>query len=336
MVSVDCLEWLSFAHMDIAAAQSLYKTQENPRHRPIEIILFHCQQGAEKALKAFIIQHGVLTSGLQTHKLQLLRQACATKDIAFGRCRIIKHCALLDPFSVTTRYPKHYVPLDSALALRGLNSAKRVYNFVCRRLNLDESNMIDYEKSPDSSVEEAQPAYDTKFTYADYVQWDDDVRRELINGVPYLMAEPSLRHQEILGNLHMLFKAFLKGKTCKVFLPIDVRLNADTLDDTVVQPDLVIICDQSILDAVCCKGVPDMVVEILSPSTARYDKTLKYNTYLKTGIREYWIIDPKEKTIAVHILKDGNYITHAYSNDENVPVHVLEGCIVNLPEVFEE
>jgi len=134
----------------------------------------------------------------------------------------------------------------------------------------------------------------------------------------------------------MLFKTILKGKTCKVFLPIDVRLNADTLDDTVVQPDLIIICDRSILTDVSCKGVPDMVVEILSPSTANHDKTLKLKTYLRADIREYWIIDPKEKILAVHILKDGNYITNAYTSEENVPVHVLEGCIINLSEVFEE
>ena len=196
--------------------------------------------------------------------------------------------------------------------------------------------MKDNEKSPDLKVEEALPVYDTKFTYADYVLWDDDVRRELIDGVPYLMAAPSWRHQEILTNLVLQFGNFLKGKSCKVFLPIDVRLNADTLDDTVVQPDLIIICDQSILTDINCKGVPDMVVEILSPSTARYDKTLKFNIYLKAGIREYWIIDPKEKTLAVHLLKDGNYITHPYTKEENVPVHVLEGCLINLPEVFEE
>jgi HEPN domain-containing protein len=142
MVSVDCLEWLRFAKMDITAAQSLYTKQQNPRHRPIEIILYHCQQGAEKALKAYIIQHGVLTRELQTHKLQILRQACAEKNNVFDRYRIIKHCALLDPFSVTTRYPKHDVPLDSALALRGLNSAKRAYNFVCTQLELNEKHMF--------------------------------------------------------------------------------------------------------------------------------------------------------------------------------------------------
>jgi len=197
--------------------------------------------------------------------------------------------------------------------------------------------MKDNENPSELNVEEAQPAYGVRYTYADYVQWDDDKRRELIDGVPYLMAAPNRRHQEVLTNLFGQFFNFLKGKHCKVYVAaFDVRLNADTLDDIVVQPDIIIICDHSILTDACCKGVPDMVVEILSPSTASYDKTLKFNTYLKAGIREYWIIDPKEKFLAVHILKDGNYITHAYSSEETVPVHVLDGCIINLPEVFEE
>ena len=173
--------------------------------------------------------------------------------------------------------------------------------------------MCDNENSTDLNVKEAQPDYDIRYTYADYLTWDDDVRRELIDGVPYLMAAPNRRHQEILGNLHLLIGTFLKGKTCKVFIPaFDVRLNSDTLDDIVIQPDLTIVCNLSKLDDAGCNGVPDMVVEILSPSTARYDKTLKFNTYLKAGIREYWIIDPKEETLAVHILKDGNYNTRIH------------------------
>jgi Uma2 family endonuclease len=151
------------------------------------------------------------------------------------------------------------------------------------------------------------------------------------------MAAPNRRHQEILTDLIIQFGNFLKGKHCKVYAAaFDVRLNADTFDDIVVQPDITIVCDHSVLDDAGCKGVPDMVVEILSPSTSHYDKTLKFNTYLNAGIREYWIIDPVGKFLAVHILKDGNYITHAYTSEENVPVHVLEGCIINLPEVFEE
>ena len=192
------------------------------------------------------------------------------------------------------------------------------------------------DEKTESIVEEALPAYEKLFTYSDYLLWDDDVRRELIDGKIYLMAAPTWWHQEISGNLHVLFREFLKGKTCKVFYaPLDVRLNADTLDDTVVQPDIVIVCDHEILDKSGIKGVPEMVVEILSPSTSKYDRTTKFNAYLKAGILEYWIIDPEAESLAVNILKDNNYITHAYTGDETVPVHMLEGCIISLPEIFE-
>jgi Uma2 family endonuclease len=190
---------------------------------------------------------------------------------------------------------------------------------------------------PDSEVREAVPKYDKLYTYSDYLQWDDEKRYELIDGVPYLMGAPNRRHQGISIKLSRLFANFLKGKPCKVYhAPFDVRLNADTLDDTVVQPDLLIVCDHSILNDAGCAGAPDMVVEILSPSTSRYDRITKFNTYLKHGIREYWIIDPETKTLAAHILKDGNYIIHPYSDKDTAPVHVLEGCVINLTEIFEE
>ena len=191
--------------------------------------------------------------------------------------------------------------------------------------------------TPDAIVTEAQVDYNKRYTYADYLQWDDDTRWELIDGVPYMMSAPNRRHQELLGNLHLLFGTFLKGKSCKVYLaPFDVRLNADTLDNTVVQPDLLIVCDHSKLNKAGCAGSPDMVVEILSPSTSRYDRTLKFNTYLKSGIREYWVVDPETNTLAVHILKNGEYVTRAYTNEDAAPVHILDDCVMNLSEVFEE
>lgn len=143
MVTDDCLEWLNFARMDITAAQDLFKKQQNPRHRPIEIILYHCQQCAEKALKAFIVQyHGSLKRDLQIHNLQILRGECEQWDNSFLKQRIIDHCSNLDPFSVAIRYPNHTMQLDSALALRGINSAKRIFNFTCQQLGLDKSHMI--------------------------------------------------------------------------------------------------------------------------------------------------------------------------------------------------
>jgi len=196
---------------------------------------------------------------------------------------------------------------------------------------------MDNKKTPDLDVKEAYPAYNEYFTYSDYIKWDDSIRRELIDGKVYLMAGPNRSHQGILGELYLQFGNFLKGKHCKVYMAgLDVRLNADTLDDTVVQPDLVIICNHSVLDKAGCKGVPDMVVEILSPSTSQYDLTTKFNRYLKAGIREYWIVDPKNRTLAVNILKDGTYITHAYTDEETAPVLVLEGCVIDLSDVFEE
>jgi len=191
--------------------------------------------------------------------------------------------------------------------------------------------------SEELKVKDAQPAYDKRYTYTDYLTWDDDERWELIDGIPYMMSAPNRIHQKLLGNMHLQFGNFLKGKSCEVYLaPFDVRLNADTLDDTVVQPDLVVVCDQSKLNKAGCAGAPDMVVEILSPSTSRYDRTLKFNTYLKSGIKEYWVIDPDTKTLAVHIQKNNNYITHAYTDEETPPVHVLKGCTINLSEVFTE
>ena len=188
----------------------------------------------------------------------------------------------------------------------------------------------------ESKVHDALVDYNRLYTYSDYLKWDDDKRRELIDGVPYLMAMPSLPHQAILLNLAFQVKSFLKGKPCKVHLPLDVRLNADTLDNTVVQPDLIIVCDHSIENNAGIKGVPDMVVEILSPSTSRYDRNLKFHTYKKVGVKEYWIIDPEDKTLAAHIHKDNEYITRPYTDEETAPVHVLEGFTIDLSEVFSD
>ena len=183
-------------------------------------------------------------------------------------------------------------------------------------------------------ISEALPEY-KRYTYADYCSWEDDVRRELIDGVPYAMSAPSRSHQKTSMQLSVLLGNFLKGKPCEVFAaPFDVRLNADTRDDTVVQPDVLVVCDESKLDEKGCIGAPDLAIVILSPSTAMRDKVLKYRWYLRSGVREYWIVSPDDKTVMVCILKNGEYVTTTYGGDEAVPVHVLEGCIIDLPEVF--
>ena len=180
------------------------------------------------------------------------------------------------------------------------------------------------------------PQETQRYTYADLCSWDDGARWELIAGVPYAMAPPSRFHQKISSNLHGQLWQFLKGKPCEVYAaPIGVRLNADTSGDTVFQPDIVVVCDHSKLDDSGIIGAPDMVVEILSQSTARLDRLVKLLEYQKAGVREYWIVDPDSRTASVHVLENGKYIITAYGDEGTAPVHVLEGCEISLPDVFE-
>ena len=187
---------------------------------------------------------------------------------------------------------------------------------------------------------------DKRYTYADYETWDTDERYELIRGIPYLLYSPdpammapapTPEHQSISGELFRQLANFLHGKPCKVYsAPLDVRLSDGSHDDTVVQPDLIVVCDKSKLDGKHCDGAPDMIVEILSPSTAGRDHIVKYKLYLASGVREYWIIDPNTKTVMIHILEGGKYQTSTHEAADTVPVRVLDGCSINLADVFAE
>ena len=183
-------------------------------------------------------------------------------------------------------------------------------------------------------VNEALPEY-KRYTYEEYSSWDDDKRWELIDGEPYAMSAPSQAHQEILSRLNYLLHRYLTDKPCIVLpAPFDVRLNADAGDDTVVQPDLLVVCDKDKLDGKSCVGAPDLAIEILSPSTTIRDKVLKFRRYLQAGVREYWIVDPDSKSVTVHILKNSEYIARPYCDEDIIPVHVLDGCMIALQEVF--
>ena len=187
-------------------------------------------------------------------------------------------------------------------------------------------------------VHEAVRKYDEdkRYTYADYESWDDDYRYELIDGIAYLMSAPTYKHQGILGELYRQLANFLKGKSCKVYLsPCDVCLTGlGDEDDTVVQPDIIVVCDESKLDNRICNGAPDMTIEILSPSTAKRDLFLKLEKYLAAGVREYWIVDPDAETVNVHLLENGRYVISSFGRNDTIPVSVLVGCNIELSEVF--
>ncbi|MCL2064500.1 MAG: Uma2 family endonuclease [Candidatus Cloacimonetes bacterium] len=173
------------------------------------------------------------------------------------------------------------------------------------------------------------------YTYEDYLTWDDDVRYELIDGVPYALAAPSPIHQDICRELSLIIGNFLKGKSCKMyFAPIDIRLNADTDDSDVFQPDIVVICDKTKFDKQSYNGTPDFIIEITSPSTNRRDRFVKYHKYLQAKVPEYWIIDPDNRTVSVFILENGRYMHSIFGGTEKLISSVLDGCEIDLAEVF--
>lgn len=185
---------------------------------------------------------------------------------------------------------------------------------------------------------------DERFTYGDYLTWDDDERWELIDGVAYNMSPaPRVAHQRILMEIGKQVAVYLTGKPCQVFpAPFDVRLpesdERDDLVETVVQPDLSVICDKGKLDEAGCRGAPDLVVEILSPSTVQKDLKIKFDRYERAGVREYWIVDPAGKTVQIFALgPDGRYgRPRVYVDGDTAPVGIFPDLEINLSEVFAE
>ena len=180
-----------------------------------------------------------------------------------------------------------------------------------------------------------------RYTLADVLTWEGEERVELIDGVPVMMAPPVRIHQEISGELFAQLHAYLKGKKCRIYAaPFAVRLferQGDCLEDvgTMVEPDIAVVCDPSKLDDIGCKGAPDLVIEILSPSTRRHDKVTKFNLYRLAGVREYWMVDPVEKAIQSFVLENGVYVAQDLKiAGERMNVHILEGCVIDLSEVF--
>ena len=188
----------------------------------------------------------------------------------------------------------------------------------------------------------ALPAEKDRYTFADVLAWDDGERAEIIDGEVFLMAPaPSPGHQRVSFEICRQLGNYLEGKRCQAYsAPFDVRLFEQDGDapedvDTVVEPDITIVCDPSRLDDRGCKGPPDMVVEILSPSTRRHDRLVKLSLYQRAGVQEYWIVSPEEQAVQVFLLSDGLLLPHeVYNRDGIAKVNVLDGCFIELSKVF--
>lgn len=180
------------------------------------------------------------------------------------------------------------------------------------------------------------------YSYADLLAWDDGKRYELYDGQPVALAAPSEIHQSISMALSVQLGNYLTGKKCRVYAaPFDVRLfeqeeNSPNDVDTVLQPDILIVCDHSKIDQRGIHGAPDLVIEITSPATARYDRLVKFNLYQRAGVREYWLVDPAARMVSVYTLENGHYRAAAYGADASVRVGILEDCTIDLSTVFPE
>ena len=173
------------------------------------------------------------------------------------------------------------------------------------------------------------------YTYADYLQWPDDTRYELIDGEAFLMSPaPLVEHQEVAGELFRQLANQLDGQPCRPYIaPVDVRLprkdEADAAIDTVVQPDVLVVCDPHKIDRRGVRGAPDWVLEVLSPSTAAHDQIAKRRTYERAGVREYWLVHPGDRTLTVYVLENGQYgRPEIYELKDATPIGVLPGVSI--------
>ena len=180
-------------------------------------------------------------------------------------------------------------------------------------------------------------------TYAEYAAWDTEDKYELFDGVPVMQARPNIIHQHIQAEIITALKIFLRNKPCRAFAEIEVllpdssRQGADDVRNVFI-PDISVICEPEKLTKQYCKGAPTVIMEILSPATAKIDRFVKLNAYQKAGVPEYWIISPRENTVTVFELREDIYTTRAVYNQKDTEAEVfsLHGCKIDLTNVFQD
>ena len=180
-----------------------------------------------------------------------------------------------------------------------------------------------------------------RYTFADYLKFPNDERWEIIDGIPSMQSAPTWQHQSISRELMLQFGGYLRNNQCEVFAaPFDLRLpgveEKDEEATNVYQPDLLVVCDKSKLEGTGYYGVPSLVIEILSPSTVRNDRLLKFNAYEKAGVKEYWIVEHDTKLISVFVLQDNNRYgrTELYTENDAITVSIFPDLIIDLSKVF--
>jgi Uma2 family endonuclease len=179
------------------------------------------------------------------------------------------------------------------------------------------------------------------YTYADYLKWKFEELVELIKGRIFEMIAPNTAHQRLTLRISLEIGNYLKGKECEIFAaPFDVRFPRKSKEDndliTVFQPDLCVVCDPSKIDFKGFLGVPDLIIEILSPANNKKELKYKYEVYEEAGVLEYWIVDPREKAVQVYLLTNGKLIAGGYLFEEDkILSALLPGFSLDVGELFK-
>ena len=176
------------------------------------------------------------------------------------------------------------------------------------------------------------------YTYADYLMWKIKDRVEILKGKIFKMSPaPAISHQSISFNLSGLFFMYFHNKPCKAFAsPFDVVLkNKDGKEDTVVQPDLCVVCDsEKLADGKRCQGAPDLIIEILSPGNSKKELKNKYELYQEAGVREYWLVHPQDEYVIINVLENNLYRALPPFVDKEVTSVIFPDLSLQTEDIF--
>jgi prevent-host-death family protein len=227
-----------------------------------------------------------------------------------------------------------------------LKYAEAGEEIIVTRKGKDVARIVPCESPGGGLLREGAAEYaagSVKMSYEDFLELSEksEQRFELIDGVVYNLASPTFNHQRIVGDLHVIFYNWLKGKSCVVLVsPFDVTLFRSEDNPSVVQPDLLVMCDRQNINAKGkYKGTPTLVVEVLSVSTRSKDMLVKLDLYMQTGVREYWVVNPFNEEIHVYKFEDGELTDNKAFTRRAADVAVsfcFESLQVELESLFAE
>ena len=222
-----------------------------------------------------------------------------------------------------------------------LGTVQKIFSGVTESPRYDTLQALEkaFKSQEEDRVKEAAAMYRAKnqgeYTMEDYYALPEERRAELIDGIIYDMASPTSVHQLIGAEIWEQLKSYIrnsKGKCVPMLAPLDVQLDCD--DRTMVQPDVLVVCDRERIHMNCVYGAPDFIVEIMSKATRKKDSIIKLNKYMNAGVREYWMVDTESRKVVVYDFAHEEYPV-IYGGEDKVPVGIFDGeCKVDFGEIY--